>query len=593
MATVKYCPNCGFEEEDFEFDGCPQCGAQLMVRQTDGDKTQTVGSDNSRQHDSKVDIGMGAAVNGPVTSTTTTVDNSTSNVTNNVTNIIKEKSDEEKHAENVKVYSRRCRALCSDGLLTKEGEKELEVLKSELGIYPDEARAILSDAKRHSKHLRTELDANGQMRIKQTINIINGNHKDALLSELNSLRKWKQEYDVDELDLLYYQLFAILTPKPYVSEFRETAEPDKWQTYWAVVAYQLVGLPTEADGCLAHLNAWDSIFPPQNKLLMTAVWALMKNDESAAREAFNTVSVGYSDGLKPLASALKDLLDIDWDRELATLPATHQFYYDTLFKDYTTLCKRLANERRKEREADEERRRQKQQEADELERQRQREIEAVQAEAARVANEARLAEEQKAAEQARAQAAEEERLREEAERQRLDAERRKTEAERAKERTEWWHRNLRWFITALIGVVIVIAAIILYQSCENKRKQQEALAEQQRQDSIAFVEEQRKFDNFVVDFENHMQVEIYVDNAYENVVVCHSTLEHMRAMLKEKPTLSNISLQNCIDRYNNRVDDAIRIYNDAIDDPNSFHMRGELKEKYSPILQRLKTLKIK
>jgi hypothetical protein len=583
MATVKYCPNCGFSEEDFEFDGCPQCGAQLMVRQTDGDITQTVGSDNSRQHDSKVDIGMGAAVNGSVTSNTTTVDNSTSNVTNNVTNIIKEKSDEEKHADNVKVYSRRCRALCNDGLLTKDGEKELEVLKSELGIFPDEAWAILSDAKRHSKHLRTELDANGQMRIKQTVNIINGNHKDALLSELNSLRKWKQEYDVDELDLLYYQLFAILTPKQYVSELRETAEPDKWQTYWAVVAYQLVGLPSEADGCLAHLNAWDSIFPPQNKLLMTAVWALMKNDESTAREAFNAVSVGYTDGLKPLATALKDLLDMDWDRELATLPATHQFYYDTLFMDYTALCQRLAVERRKEREAEEEQRRRKQQEVDEIERQRQRELEAVKAEAARVANEARLAEEQKAAEQARAQAAEEERLRQEAERQRLDAERRKAEAERAKERAEWWHRNLRWFIIATGAIVIAVASFFLYRCCENKRQHEIAVADSIRQDSIAAANRQEQLDEKVAEFERLMNQPLSLDNARHSIVESRRILQQMLQMKSEYPELGGLSYQEIVNEYNNRVDAAIDSVRSAKNDPNCLIDKKELNNEISSI----------
>lgn len=592
MATLKYCPNCGFLEEDFEFDGCPQCGAQLMVHQSDGDKTQSVGADNSRQHASEVNLGAGTAVRGDITSNTSTVDNSISNVTNNVTNVIKEKSDAEKYADNVKEYSRRCRALCTDGLLSKEGEKELEILKSELGINPDEARAILANAKRLSKHLRTELDRDGLLRLNKTMSIITGNRKDALLSELNALRGWKQEYDVDELDQLYYQLFAILTPKQYVAELEEAAEVGYWQTSWAIVAYQLVGLPSKAESCMARLNAWDSRYPMQNKLLISTVYALMQCDESAAREAFNAVNAGYSEGLKPVAAAAKDLLEMDWDRELATLPAVHQFYYDTLFRDYTVLCRRLAAERRKEREAEEERRRQKQCEAAELERQRQLELEAVQAEAARVANEALLAEEQKAVEQAKAQAAEEERLRQEAECKRLEAERKKAEAERAKERAEWWHRNLRWFLAAAMAFVVVFASLLLYQSCKDKCEKKKAVEDSIRQDSLAFVEQQRKFDTLVTEFEKLMQTQIYVDNAYENVCACRSALERMRSALAEKPALSNISLQSCIERYNNRVDDAIRIYYDAIDDPNSFLMHDMLKKEYTPKLQRLQTLKI-
>ena len=169
---IKYCPNpdCNFEEEDFQFDICPICNkGPLLVRQIEGLNSQTIGSDNSRQQASKVDIGMGAAVKGNVTSNTITNDNSTSNVVNNVTNIIKEKSPAEIHEENVRIFSRRCRALCNDGLISKESEKELEVLKSELGIEQDEAHAILSEAKRLSKKLRTELTIEGRLRIEKTL----------------------------------------------------------------------------------------------------------------------------------------------------------------------------------------------------------------------------------------------------------------------------------------------------------------------------------------------------------------------------------------------------------------------------------------
>ena len=563
-----------------------------MVRQTEGDNTQTVGADNSRQQASNVNLGMGAAVAGNVTSNSSTVDNSRSTVINNVTNITKEKSPAEIHDENIRVFDRRCRALCNDGLISKEGENELETLRNELGIAPDEAKAILADAKRRSKKLRTHLDRDGMFRLNKTMNIITGNRKDALVSELNALRGWKQEYDVDELDQLYYQLFAILTPKQFVSEAEDAVEENYWQIFWSVVAYRLVGLPSKADRSLARLNAWDSLQPMQNKLLLAAVDALMQCDESTAREAFNAVAVGYTEGLKPVADAVGDLLGMDWDRELATLPVSHKFYYDTLFVDYTALCQRLAAERRREREAEEKRRRQKQREAEEVERQHQRELESMRAERDRVAEETRQVEERKAAELAKAKAAEEERLRHEAERKKLEAERMKVEAERAKARAEWWRRNLRWFVSAVIMVAIGIVILLMCRSCEAKRLHEAAVADSIRQDSIAFAEQQRKFDNFVADFENHMQVEIYVDNAYENVVACHSILERMRALLKEKPTLSNMSLQSSIDRYNNRVDDAIRIYNDAIDDPNSFLMRDMLKENFSPKLQRLKTLKI-
>ena len=137
MTMIKYCPNCGFEEENFEFDYCPNCDNQnkLMVRQSKSENSQTVGADNSRKQASEVSLGMGAAVRGNITSNTSTIDNSKSTVINKVTNIIKEKSPAKIHEENVITFRKRCRALCNNGLFSKEAEKELEVLQTDLYAY--------------------------------------------------------------------------------------------------------------------------------------------------------------------------------------------------------------------------------------------------------------------------------------------------------------------------------------------------------------------------------------------------------------------------------------------------------------------------
>lgn len=554
---IKYCPNpdCNFEEEDYQFDICPMCNkGPLLVRQSEGGNSQTVGADNSRKQASEVSLGMGAAVRGNITSNTSTIDNSTSNVVNNVTNIIKEKSPAELHEENVRLFSRRCRALCNDGLISKESEKELEVMKSELGIEQDEAHAILSEAKRLSKKLRTELTIEGRLRIEKTLNIINGNRKEALISELNGLRQWKQDYNVEELDQLYFQLFAILTPNPYISEFETSDEVSYWQSYWSLVAYQLLGLTSKAE--VAHLNAWDSLYPIQNKLLMQSVIALMQCDESTARETFNAVHAGYSKSLVPVVNAIKDLLSMYWDRELATLPATSQFYYDTLFKDFCAMCLRHAEERRKERMAA-----QKQQE-EERERERkeqirrQQDIDAVNAEAKRVEEQRQLEEERRKKAEAEAEKAKAKAEADRQERERLEAERIARLEEKRRRRTEWWRRNRKWFFIAAIIVAICIVGIKMNKNWREKMKEEEQKAEQLRNDSIADANRKIWFNNQIGAFESFMSKPLNnVDENPKILITGRSILCQLCDTLAKYPELSKN--RDFVKEYNSRVDTAV------------------------------------
>ena len=224
--------------------------------------------------------------------------------------------------------------------------------------------------------------------------------------------------------------------------------------------------------------------------------------------------------------------------------------------------------------------------------QRQQDMANVQAEAKRMEEERKLEEEHRKRAEAEANAAREKAEADEAEKKRLIEQQKVEKAERCRERRIWWKQNLKWFLLVIAAILIYAVVSSMYQSSQDKRQQERAIAEQQRQDSIAFAEQQSEFNELYAEFENLMRVDIYVDNAYEKVMACYSVLQRMRAMLNDNPTLSDISLKNSIDRYNDRVDDAYRVYKDAIDDPNSYPMRDMLKERYTPILQRLQILKI-
>lgn len=648
---IKYCPSCGFEKENFEYPYCPECSKPLMVRQGEGENTQTVGADNSRKQASEVSLGMGAAVRGNITSNTSTIDNSTSNVVNNVTNIIREKSPAEIHEENVITFRKRCRALCDNGLFSKEAEKELVVLQTDFNLSSEEAKVLIDEEKKWSRKLPTELTSEGILRVKHTLNIITGNRQDALNSELNGLKQLKQEYNVEELDQLYYQLFAILTPSAYVAEVEKSSEEDYWKTYWAVVAYRLVGLNTKSEAQRAHLNMWNSMFPEQNKLLLASVVALMDSDFNYAYENFNALSVGYSKSLDIVFSAVKELLAMDWNRELALLPATSQFYYDTLFKEYCSTCRTQAKERKEEREREEK--------ANQA---------AAEAEAARIAAEAetaRIAAEMAASRQkkisemlieanalldqkeyAKAMA----KYREVADfdegnsvaiarineigiilQQLFDdamssgnyamkvgeyveaiafykkalsiypndsiaiskltmAEKKETQRQRA----EWWHRNLKWFI---IVAVLVVLAILGYQYIEEKkeeRRKKEAQIEQERLDSIAEVNRKTWFKEQNGAFESFMSKPMNMNNAQQVINEGYGIMCPLCDTLDKYPSLSVSTSRVFIDRYNGRVDEAIEVVNEAAIDPNlSFEMHIEMDTVGKIIIDNIEQMRYK
>ena len=312
---MKYCPNCKFETDDSNFVVCPYCGTSLLMKSADNNKPN-------------INLGDGSAVNGSITSV--------------VNNYIQEKSAKEKHEENVKTFRQKCLELCVNGLLLKERKKELESLRVDLDLSEDEAFAILSDVKQISKKQRKELPLEGRLRVEKTIEVIHNNNKEKLYEELNSLRQWKQEYDVEELDQLYYQLFAILIPDQYIKELEKSTEDDYWQSYWAVVAYNLLHLSYKASGKLAHLKAWDNIYPPQNTLLVATASSLMQCDELTAKRIYKEIHPGYSECLKPLANTLNELMNMNWERE--QIEQSNKFYFDSLFKEYCTICQKHADE---------------------------------------------------------------------------------------------------------------------------------------------------------------------------------------------------------------------------------------------------------
>ena len=583
---VKYCPNpkCGFEETDFPYDGCPICGSKLSVRWPDENSQQSVGTDMDKRQSSDVNIGDGAAVGGNVTSNNTTYDTSSTSIVNNVT--IKEKSEAEKYEDSVRVFRHRCRDLCRDGFLSKDDEVVLEKLRIDIGLSADKSFELISEEKKLSKKVIRDLPPEINARLSQTRSYIEQNNTDKLRTSIEILQGWKKNYDVDELNQLYYQLLAIFSPKQLV----DAPEDTYWMYFWGSVAYLTLDRITESETLHGFLSSWDTLFPEQNVRILATIKALIGGEAELARTCFSAVHVGYSKDLEQVVQAIKSLLEMDWESETAMLPSTGRFYYENLFKSYCDFCQNQAEKVRQER-ASVQRKKQEEDECKQREWiQRQQDIANAQAEAKRVEEERRLEEERRKRAEAEVEAARKKTEADKAEKERLIEQQKAEKAERKRKRRLWWKQNLKWFAATGGVLLLFVASVILYKGCQNKRQQQQAYQDSIRQDSIVSVERRQQFDDLSVEFEKKLKQPLTLDNAYQNVVDCRKILQQILQLLSETTTPLEGSPQELINQYNSHVNAAIKTYNDAIDDPNSAPQREDLKRKLNPLKESVRRL---
>ena len=584
MATVKYCPKCGFEETDFPYDGCPICSSLLSVRQVDKVGQQPIETDVDKRQSSDVSIGDGAAVGGNVTSNNTTYDTSSTSIVNNVT--IKEKSEAEKYEDSVRVFRHRCRDLCRDGFLSKDDEVVLEKLRIDIGLSADKSFELISEEKKLSKKVIRVLPPEINARLSQTRSYIEQNNTDKLRTSIEILQGWKKNYDVDELNQLYYQLLAIFSPKQLV----DAPEDTYWMYFWGSVAYLTLDRITESETLHGFLSSWDTLFPEQNVRILATIKALIGGEAELARTCFSAVHVGYSKDLEQVVRAIKSLLEMDWESETAMLPPTGRFYYESLFKSYCDSCQNQVEKTKQER-ASALRKQEKENERKQNERiQRQQDIAHAQAEAKRVEEKRRLEEERRKRAEAEVEAARKKAEADKAEKERLIEQQKAEKAERRRKRRLWWKQNRKWFAVVGISIMLIIAAVLLYIGFQNKRQQQQAYQDSIRQDSIVSVERRQQFDNLSGEFEKKLNQPLTLDNAYQNVVDSRRILQQMLQLLSETTTPHEELPQELINQYNSHVNAAIKIYNDAIDDPNSAPQREELKRELNPLKESVRRL---
>lgn len=347
---MKRCRNRKYEgcNQTFpdEFKCCPFCEGELV----------------SDYEHSSTNIGDGNAISGGVhvdhskeNSDNTLNSNNRTNInSNNTTNHITiyeaEKSESEKLKENSLTYRLKCKELFRDGLISKDGERQLRELQANLNLADELVSPIKQEIQQLSKMRKTQLSWAALSDIRQTKSIIEQNIASALQSQLKKLKSWMQEYDDNTLNLMYYQMSSMLEPLCYTNRYEDSVKDEYWEVYWAYIAYLLQNRKEQAYEALASLGRWHAYYPEQNDAILLLTGRFMQNEPiEDIRQARNQLTVHFTSDLQLLLDAIDELLQMDWDKESIYIRPTHSFYITTLFGHFVETQKAAGLQRLKER----------------------------------------------------------------------------------------------------------------------------------------------------------------------------------------------------------------------------------------------------
>lgn len=270
-----------------------------------------------------------------------------STITDNrvINNTTKELSEAERLRHNKAEYHNACAERYNDGLISEEGLRQLAALRVELGLHKDIAEAIEKEVKELSIRKKTSLPQTGKNRLAQVRFAIEANDIPAIKAALTDLSSWRQSTQVDELDQMYFQLKAFLSPAEYIRDLERPHEETYWELFWSYVARILANDP-KAESAIAALTRWDNRFSEQNQVLLQITGALMREREAEARMGYQQLTPGYSEELQPLKEAIEDLLDRTWRRQETDISPRSRFYVETLFRKVYDHLRAQAQETR-------------------------------------------------------------------------------------------------------------------------------------------------------------------------------------------------------------------------------------------------------
>lgn len=363
---MKRCPKCGFETADEEMNFCPHCSyedgngpVELITESTKASSSvNTVKSAHPGKGDeihSKEDVArVKSSIKTPADSADISGDANAVNIhgdviktnddhaTYNISNTTKELTEAEKLRDSETTYFNECVRLIHDGFIDDDGQRQLNAMQISLGLNKDRADSIQKNVTAQSIRKRTGLNITVVNLISSAKRSIELNDRTRLLTILKELEAYRGQYDDDNLDHIYFQLKAILSPDAYVKDFTSITT-SYWETFWSYIPLLRIDIK-KATESLATLERWGYFYPSQNQSVLQTVGLLIQNRLLEARETFNSVVPGYSENLEPICFSIRELLDKHWDVTTDVSPRA-KFYVDALFKSAYTSIMQEAKDR--------------------------------------------------------------------------------------------------------------------------------------------------------------------------------------------------------------------------------------------------------
>ncbi len=343
---MKTCPKCNkyWPEEHL---CCPECGVDLVFEGENsnirmGNANAISGGVHSSDDHSKENS------DNVVNSNNETHTNS-HNTTNHTTIYEAEKSASEKLDENRLKYRLECKAFFQDGLISKDGERQLRELQANLNLADELVLPIKEEIRQQSKTRKTQLSLTGLSDIRQTKSIIEQNTAPALQRQLVKLESWMQEYDDNTLKFMYYQMSSMLEPVRYTNRYEDGVKDEYWEVFWVYIAYLLQNRGKQANDALASLGRWHAYYPEQNDTILLLAGRLMHNEPiEDIQQARNQLAAHFTPDLQLLLDAIDELLQMDWAKESIVIRSAHSFYVNTLFGPFVETQKAAGLQRLRE-----------------------------------------------------------------------------------------------------------------------------------------------------------------------------------------------------------------------------------------------------
>lgn len=367
---MKRCPNpeCDFKTADNEMKFCPKCSNKngnglVRLQSVSSSENPERQSSDSREKDKMmetdynskriaeiVDAAMSSSdnpiVNGDANAISGGIHVEKTDSSQKTVNIqIKELSEAEKLHKNRLSFHDACVGFVDNGHISDEDNRQLNAIRESLGLHRDIADFIIKDVLKQSIRKRVGLPGSAQTIIdiaKQTIEI---NDLSSIQNSLGELSALRATVDNDQLDQIYFQLKAILTPGKYIDDYRTIHEKSYWEVFWCHVA-MIRTEPEKAGESIAELVQWDSHYPYQDQAIIQTIGYLMQDRELEARVAYRYIAPGFSTELGPVHFAISELLDRDWD-EITDVSPRSKFYIDSLFRKAYDRIRAEAEERKK------------------------------------------------------------------------------------------------------------------------------------------------------------------------------------------------------------------------------------------------------